>query len=348
MVLIVFFVFLTLSFCSFFPIRNKNLELLLLLFFALVLIAFAGLRPEGIDRDYLNYKEIFLYLSENSTYLVEYGFVLITKVIHLFSGSYFVLFFVFASFSVIVKTYSIYKLSDYVFISFLIYFSNTYILQEFTQIRAGLASGLVLLSIIPLQAKRHVQFFIIAAIAVLFHFSALVLFFIWFLNPEKINKYFWAAIIPLSYLILFIGLSPINLYKLIPIEAIQAKLDTYILLQEVDSEEKVNVLSTLVLLRTIMTMYLLWNSNKIQEINKYAILLIKIYITSIVVLIVASSTSAIALRLSEFFVVAEIVALPLVIDTINPRYRIFARIIVILFSAVLLFFHFRAKTLLIF
>jgi len=347
MILLIFTLFLFLSFLALFEIKDKNTEILLLMFCSLLLILFAGFRGGGVDRDYANYKEIFLNLTENSTYYIEPGFIIITKVVNFFSGTHLFLFFLFALLGVTIKSYAICKLSDYVFISLLIYFSNIYILNELTQIRAGVASGLLLLSLIPLQVKKNYQFFFIAFIAVLFHLTALVLFFVWFFDTDKINKKVWFVIIPLSYIVLFIGLSPVDIYKVIPIESIQAKVSTYIQLQE-SGDEKVNVISTLVLLRLIVIFYLLKCIDKIQLENKYAIILTKIYIISLVALIVMSRTAAVALRFNEFFVVVEMFTLPLIIYTFPPKLRLIPRIIIVVFAAVLLFFHFRSKTLLIF
>ncbi|SFA42241.1 EpsG family protein [Pedobacter suwonensis] len=347
MVLLIFTLFLFLSFLALFEIKDKNTEILVFMFCSLLLILFAGFRGEGMDRDYANYKEIFLNLTENSTYYVEPGFIIITKVVNFFSGTAVLLFLLFAILAVTIKSYAISKLSDFLFVSLLIYFSNIYILNELTQIRAGVASGLLLLSIVPLQAKKNYKFFLIAFTAVLFHLTSLVLFLIWFLDTDKINKKVWFIIIPLSYIALFIGLSPIDLYKLIPIESIQAKINTYILLQE-SGDEKVNVISTLVLLRLVVIFYLLKYIDKIQVENKYAIVLTKIYIISLAVLIVMSRTAAVALRFNEFFVVVEMFTLPLIIYTFPPKLRLIPRIIIVVFAAVLLFFHFRSKTLLIF
>lgn len=348
MIIVLLIVFLLLSFLSMFKIENKYIEIFVLLFCTLFLILIAGFRGEGFDRDYLNYKEMFLFLDKNSTYFVEPGFILIRNFTRIFLPTPVLLFLVFAILGVSIKAYSIIKLSDYVFLSFLIYFSNIFILHDLTQIRAGIASGLMLLSLIPLQAKKNYQFFIVALLAVFFHYTALVLLLIWFLSTEKINKKVWYLIIPISYILLYLSISPLDFYKLIPIDAIQAKVRTYILLQEANEDDKVNVISTLVILRIFIIIYILKNIDIIQSINKYSIILIKIYIISISVLIIMSKTTAIALRFNEFFLTIEIVALPLVLYTVQPRFRIIPRVLLIVFSAILLFFHFRSKTLLIF
>jgi len=348
MIVILFLIFFGLCFLSLFKIKDKSLEVYLLILISLVLIVIAGFRGSGFDRDYGNYSEIFLMWNKDTTYLVEPGFIAIAAVSRFFSSTPVLLFLIFAILGVSIKTYSITKLSDYIFVSVLIYFCSIYILHDLTQIRAGVASGLMLLSLIPLEARKKYQFFGVVFLAVMFHFTALVLLPFWFLKSDRINKKVWYLVIPLSYLLLYLSMSPLDFYKVIPIAGIEAKVRTYILLQEANEDDKVNVISTLVIFRIMYIIYILRNINVIQAANKYAILLVKIYIMSISILIIMSKTTAIALRFNEFFLTVEVVALPLILYTVGPKHRIYPRVLLIAFSAVLLFFHYRAKTLLIF
>ena len=343
-----FLIFLILSFFSLFKIKDRVVENFILVIISFVLILISGFRGEGLDWDYVTYKEIFLSLDKNSTYFVEPGFVFITYFVRFFANSVVLLFLIFAILGITIKTYSITKLTDYIFLSLLLYFSSIYILHDLTQIRAGVASGLMLFSLIPLQNKNKYQFFGIVFCAILFHFSAFVLLPIYFLKSDKINKKVWILVIPMSYALLFLSISPIDFYKLIPIAGIEAKVQTYILLQEANEDDKVNVFSTLVLLRILFIIYILRNIDVISLANKYAILLVKIYIIALSILIIMSKTSAIALRFNEFFLTVEFVVLPLILYTVEPKNRIFLRLLLIVFSAILLFFHYRAKTLLIF
>lgn len=347
MIIVLFLIFLLLAFLSLFKIENKTTEMFILILLSLILILFAGFRGEGFDRDYGNYKEIFLLWDKNSTYFIEPGFIFIASIARAFS-SIILLFLLFAILGVSIKVYSITKLSDFVMISFLIYFCSIYILHDLTQIRAGVASALMLLSLIPLQKKNKYQFFLVVLLAILFHFTALILLPFWFLKSDKINKKIWYLLIPISYVLLFLSISPLDFYKLIPIAGIEAKVNTYILLQEANEDDKVNVISTLVILRIIFLVYILKNIDVIQAINKYAIILIKIYTIALSILIIMAKTSTIALRFNEFFLTVEVVTLPLILYTVEPKNRIYPRILLIVFSAILLFFHYRAKTLLLF
>jgi hypothetical protein len=337
-----------LCFLSLFKIESKVTETSTLALISCVLILVAAFRGEGFDRDYNNYKEIFLLWDESSTYLIEPGFIVIANFARIFFSTPILLFLLFALLGVSIKVYSINKLTDFVFISLLIYFCNIYILQDLTQIRAGVASGLMLISLVPLKSRKKTPFFIVAFLAIMFHYTAFVILPFWFFKVDKINKKIWFTIIPFSYLLLFLAISPLDLYELIPIDSIQAKIRTYILLQEADTENVVNVFSTLVFIRLLFISYILKKIDIIQEENKYAIIVIKIYIISIAVLVVMSKTTAIALRFNEFFSAVEIVALPLILYAIEPGRRIYARILLVVMSAILLFFHYRAATLLIF
>lgn len=348
MIIILFLIFVGLSFLSMFKIKDRSFEIFLLNLISFILILVAGFRGEGVDKDYGNYSEIFLLWDKDSTYFVEPGFIVIAAIARFFFATPILLFLIFAILAVNIKIYSITKLTDYIFVSVLIYFSSIYILHDLTQIRAGVASGLMLLSLIPLEARKKYQFFAVVLLAILFHYTALILIPFWFLKSDRINKKVWYLIIPVSYVLLFLSISPLDFYKLIPIAGIEAKVRTYILLQEANEDDKVNIISTLVLLRIMFIIYILRNINVIQAVNKYAIILVKIYVISISILIILSKTTAIALRFNEFFLSVEVVALPLILYTVEPKNRIYPRILLIVFSAMLLFFHYRAKTLLIF
>jgi hypothetical protein len=247
---------------------------------------------------------------------------------------------------VTLKFYGIIKISEFWFFSMLVYLSNIFIIQDMTQIRAGVCSALLLLSIIPLRNKNNAGFFALATLACLFHFSGLVIFLFWFLDTEKINRTIWALIIPVCYLAFLFHLNVSTLSRLIPIASVQAKLNVYFLLQNSVSEAKVNVFSALIAIRIVLVYLFLYKLEFLYTKNKYAIILIKIYLLSIGVIIIAADISTLAFRLNELLSITEVVVIPFLIYLFKPKFL--GELAVFLFALMLVFFHIRAHTLLVF
>jgi len=161
------------------------------------------------------------------------------------------------------------------------------------------------------------------------------------------NKYIWLSLIPLSYIFLFLDITPINMYRIIPIIAIQSKIETYILLQQGESFGKeVNIFNSLVIIKYFLIIYFVLNVDSLRKANKYSIIFLKAYILSIVLLIITSKISTLSFRLNEYLSVVEIVLLPVL--TVICRPKVLGYILVLLFSGFLMFLQFRAETLLIF
>jgi len=144
---------------------------------------------------------------------MEPGFVLLSYISGLFStNSVRIVFVVFALFSVFLKITAIRVLALDIYYSIYLYIVLYFVLHEMTQIRAGLASGIFLYAIPSLEKNKSRYVFLIL-IASLFHYSALVLLVLIFVNHNSINR---------------------PLYFLLPILAIITSIfsSTYILLLE--------------------------------------------------------------------------------------------------------------------
>lgn len=337
--------FLLLSFLSLFVIRDRANLLIVFSVLQTLIIFIIAFRGESVDKDYLTYNELFY--ADGPGLYIEVSFLIIRSIVKFIFGDRFILLIIIYAFlGVCLKFYGIKKMSNFWMLSILIYVSNIFIIQDLTQIRAGVCAGLLLISLIPLEAKKNLKFFLLAFIAILFHYSGLIILLFWFLDTQRINKLFWALVIPVCYIIYFAHFTFLNFLSIIPIESIQAKLNVYFLMQDTVDEAKVNVLNVLILLRIFLAYIFLYKLDFLYEKNKYTVLLTKIYIMSIGVLVFTADVSTIAFRLNELLSVSEIILLPLILYLFKPR--LIGKVVVITFAAILLFFHFRAHTLLIF
>ena len=327
------------------PIKFEKIKLFWLCLFGFIFFLVAAFRPEELDNDFLMYKDLFLYMKNTGHEMMEPTFYVISKVTKYFTSDYRTIFIIYAGLSVFTKLFAIKKISSFYFLSLLIWLSNSFILHDMTQIRASVGAALMLVSIVPLVNKNRKCFFIIAVIAVLFHFSSLIILPFVLLKTDKFNKKIWLSLIPFAYIIIFLGFSPLDFYRIIPIQTVQAKVQAYILFQQIDAKDVVNIFSSLVFFKVIIILFFSFNIKKIYEQNRYAIICLKIYIISLVLLISFSKVIAVSLRLSELVGVVEIVLIPMVIFGFKPKYKVVAALFVIFYALLLFYLHIRSETL---
>lgn len=311
-----FLIFLLISLFSLYKNgQTKNIFFIcsgLLLFF---IAAFRG----SIDNDYLGYVALYNKASMLTTIRIEPTFLIISFIVKQLFNNVLFLFIIYALLGVCLKFYAIKKLTDFWLLSVLIYFSNFFIFHEMTQIRVGVASALILLSIKPLLDRRFRTFLIIITLAILFHYSALIALPLYFLNGRKINILLFALVIPVSYLFYFFNIHITFLIDLIPIPGVSAKFHQYKDLSTLNYAHKVNVLSYLHLSRCLLAFLFLWKWEILQQNNKFSILLIKIYIIAISILIIFADIPAIGARASELLMPVEILLIPYLMYIIKQK-----------------------------
>lgn len=330
------------------PIRYPIVKKYLYFLQTISLILFATFRGIDFDRDQSLY--LYSFNSTQSLENLEYSFSIIVNIVKKISGNFVWLLFIYALIGVSLKLIAIKKMTEFFFLSIVVYISNTYILQDLTQIRAAVCSGFLLLSLIPLYNRNIKLFYLFAILAISFHFSGIPILFLYFLDPKEINTKIWSLLLPMSYIFLFIGLTPLGLAKIFSLELIQKKLEVYFSAGKEVGSEKVNVFNTLVIFRFIFTYILLFNIEKIYKKNKYAIILLKVYIISQILLVQLSEVTTLAMRFNELFGVVEMIVIPFVLYSYAKKDMTFVllRLSIYIFACMLLFFHFRAETLLIF
>ena len=235
MILLICALFLILSLTTLFITDNsikpyeKNTDLflkILFIFIGILLFFISGFRAVGIDRDYYNYINLYEENKDSWSFLIEPSFILISKFVKTcFNSNVTFLFVLFALIGVSTKMYAIKQLSEFWSLSLLLYISYSFILQDMTQIRVGVAAGFILLSIEPLYERKFWKFLIFSICAILFHYTALIIILLWFLNPTKINVKLYGLIIILVYLINLTSSFYISeLLQYIPILPLQNKI----------------------------------------------------------------------------------------------------------------------------
>lgn len=293
--------------------KDKRFSAALRVICTLGLVAFAGLREIGIDQDSYGYL-LYYNLSDGRMSLsAEPTFVLLSSVVRAISidHGFRLLLVVFALLGVTLKVYAINKISEHFWLSFITYFSYFFFFHEFTQIRAGVASGLILLSLYWVFHRNLSMFLFLIGVAALFHFSALVALPIYFLRNDlgRSIKVMIGLAIPLG--LVFRGVD-LNFASMLPSELISSKIEVYNKLSET-ADLRLNIFNLFYLVKYILLYVLLLFSDRIAEKSKMFPLMLQMYALSMFFYIALSFNTAFAMRISEIFGVVEIVLIPTLI-----------------------------------
>lgn len=292
----------------------------ILLFSGILLTIMATFRPDNMP-DKPNY--ISFFLNDFEVERFEIGFVVISEVIRKINNDLIFFFFFFAAFSIYLKLWAIKRITSLVWGALLIYIANIFILHDMIQMRCAIASGFLLHAVFYIWKRNLKGFLITSFIAFFFHYSAIIIFPLWFLNVEKINRFFYFALILSSY-ILAGHISILNYVNYIPIDGIQNLVNMY----ERTVGNDVNIYNAIQLSRVFICVWFLVNMKSVYLNNSISILLVKIYAISISALPLFSSVPVVAFRVSELYQVVEIVLIPMLIYSI-PRIETLLRVWVI-------------------
>lgn len=312
----------TFIFCFSFLLRDSNLRKIFYKSLCIILILIIILLDKSNLPDYFAYVSYFT----TDYLLIEPTFIIIRRIIKLYSNDVIWLFSIYAVLGVGLKFIAFKKLTPLLFLTVAIYIASYWTYHELIQIRAGVAAGILLLSIKPLYEKK-LTFFGIVLIASLFHASAVSFFPLWFIRRKSNLDYvIYLTIIPLSMLLYLIDCDLIGILKHIPISFIQDKIigyanvNTDVAVRGVLTPEEYNPFITWYIIKVLIC-YLLWLYNKdISKKNKYFLLLLKIYTIGISFLWFLGGVPTIATRISELFGIVQILIIPMLIFARLPKY----------------------------
>ncbi|MEJ7587419.1 MAG: EpsG family protein [Ferruginibacter sp.] len=323
------FIFIMLSLLVVLDFIKLKYKQVIFIFTGLFLFAVAAFRPPALDRDYNSYIRLFNMNLVLGQAFVEPSFILLSNIIHhyLFGNPAF-LFAIYAGIAVTCKFIAIRQLSDYAFLSILIYFSYSFILHDITQIRAGVSVGFVLLAIRPLYQRQGFKFLFFALLAIFFHYSALLVLPLWFLAPGQINTRLYAAIIFISYGVFFFSdLVLTNIINYLPQGILLNKIASY----ESDNNTALNIFNSWQIMRCLLCFLFLWKIKIIQEQNPYSVLFLKIYVIATAAFVLLATNPTFAGRISDLFSIIDIVMLPSLLYIIKPAWVAVSVVILVCF-----------------
>ncbi len=301
-----------------FPTRIKSINRISSVLLVVILALFAAFRERKLVKDYEMYVQAWNRLDYEVNQ-IEVSFIFIRNVLRDdFGLAYISIFITYALLGVITKVLAVKKLSDFFYLSILIYISHFYILHELTQIRAGVAAGFILLAIIPLYKRNFKLFLLFITIAILFHYSAIMILPLWFLKSNSKVKFLY-FVVPAGFILYFVGF---NFMHNIPIAYFQTKMDAYQELsrKRTDGFDTINVFNVFYLIKVAVFYFILINREKISHHNAYFYLLLRIEGLSLLALPALALIPAIAYRVHEFLGVVEIILFPLIVYAFKRRY----------------------------
>jgi hypothetical protein len=309
--------------------KGKLKETQALVCISIVLIFVAGLRMPGIDRDSVNYIDFFNSFGSPAEYFTDLNknifyeplyYLIPSTIRYTFDLSTYWTFLVIAIIAITLKIYAIKKLTDLALLSVLVYFGHFFILHEMTQIRAGVASAIVLLCIVQIEHKRFLYFIGLILLGTLFHFSIVIFIPFFFLSAEELNKKLYLALLYFPYIMYALKVNILTILDQLHLGVISNKLQLYNDLFEKGDDSEINVFNVLFIIQLIICTVFIIKSEVLYQENRYALLLIKIYAISASFFVLFSAIPIIAFRLSELLQIVQIILLPFLLYLLRPHY----------------------------
>lgn len=314
-------------------------ERICLVFCFCILVIFAGLRDIDVSKDGENYVTGFQtmgapleYFSKfDDWFFFEPAYYLFPSLLRLAFPTYYVflVFLLFAIIGVHINLKGIFKLSLFPILSVVVYYSHNYLLHEMTQIRVGVACGLLLLSTYYHFHKKHIAFIFSILIALLFHYVALLTALIFFLKSTTFSRK-WALLILIIAMMIAVVRSDLLITPLLQLNFVFI-LKLVKTLQGMDEERNaINIFNVAFLMNLAVLIWIIIKAHTIQQKNKYAYLAIKVHLLSVVLYFLFSAISMVAFRLYEFFGIISIVTVPFIVHTL--RIKIFSYCLVFFYA----------------
>ncbi len=308
------------------PVFYRKIEKLIFPIVFFVLFVFAASRGIYVDRDSPTYVDIFQkllgsqveYLTFNRIAIYEPSFYIIPLISHFLVGESYYLYLTFSIFAflgVYFKLKSFY-LSNSFFLSVIFYVSSLYFLHEMTQIRIGVATGILLLSLRYVYNRKFFPFILLIIFACFFHYSSILFFPVYFLDRYKIHKNLSLFAIIGAYIL---ATFKVNILQVSGIGFLFPKVELYMMRAEKGIDEELSIWNFNVLLSLIFTIVFLLKSHQFIPKNKYFILMLKINIISILSFLIFLPVPVLAARVSQIFNIVQICLYPSIIYLFDKK-----------------------------
>ncbi len=301
-----------------------------LVFAFCVLTTFAGFRLLGPDTDFTHYLNLFNYGYHPQGDTKELSFVFFRYVFSNAFGreGFYWFLFAYATLGVGLKLYAISRHSVNVWYSIFVYLMTYYPLHEYTQVRVGVAAGIVLLSLSDVIKGVRLAFLLKIFFASLFHWSALALIPVYFFRNKQLHFFFAAIFISLLSIPFKTEVLNLVAYALSFSESFSRYYNVHS--GHVESFRVVNLVFLLNLALIICSLWLVLRGKISAKIDNLPSLLVAVHLFSLFVYLFFSALDrpVISFRLSELYSVVMLLSIPL-FSKLSGR-NIFLKLIVFL------------------
>ncbi len=305
------FVFIVLLACTDTLNVKSQQKWFLVFLLGCILALFAGLRYDfpdyGAYTDYfklLNSKTVIASEADLAIVASDKGYIIINKIIGIFTHNPVFLFLVMAFLSVGINLSCYKKYTPYFFTAVLFYYVHTYIGREMMQIRAGLACALCLYSIRYIVEKKLGWFLVMVALAATIHLGALPFAISYFLSYCNF-KIRTLKILVITSLLIGLCMPLGQFLKALPYMEGLERLQNYSGWE--DYNGSLGILSNpTVLKQLIIVAVCLKYYHYLQErVYAFSIILV-IYVFSVCWLMVWNDFGIVAARIATFFSIGEV------------------------------------------
>ncbi len=285
-----------------------------------IMLVLAAFRPYGIDNDSPNYVAMF-YGTSGEEIDVEVSFAMIVSFVKIFTDDPRLLFVVYALLAVPLRAYSLARLSKYWMMSLLLWLAYYYIMQDFTQIRGAVATGVFIFSLFYLQQGKRLLFVILVMLALFFHTISLIYLPLIFLSTKPLSNVKVTLLAVLPVIAVLINLLHIDPVMYLPIPYLQERIELYEALRDTGiMGDEINVFNVVFLAKLLIFYFILWKHRVITEAMPALPLLLQIFVFSVCSFLVFSFLPVLAWRLTEALGVVEMVLFPCVAYAFEERY----------------------------
>ncbi|MEH0714113.1 EpsG family protein [Vibrio owensii] len=312
--------------------------------FYLLLVMFVGIRYASID--YFNYEEIYHYVDNISemgfpNYIPSSGekpteslYALLTLFIKSVGGSFEIFIFVVASISIGMKLYAFKKMSNFFYLSVLLYIA-IWMRADLGQIRNGLSSALALMAVYYLYHSRKLIFTLAATSSLLVHIAAVLSFLLIFMK-KLARPWIMCAVLSVSFAMAAAG--GFGMTIVLYVAEIMGLGNEFRLVRYMDSKfaESYSILGGTVLVHLIIAVFILFFYKRLVKVNKYNSVLIPMYIYGFAMMLFFIDYGIMFARIKDLFCTpASVIILPSIVLMFHRRSRPLIYLFLIAFSALM-------------
>ncbi|MBO1550550.1 EpsG family protein [Yersinia pseudotuberculosis] len=287
--------------------------------FLVFLAIFCGLRSNTVDYDYIEYVRIYnnipslfdLFSDGLKDIHGDALFFLISSLVKSLNLDVYVVFMVFAFSSIFIYRWCLLNFSVYPFLSIFIYFCHGFLNKEMTQIRAGLASAFILISLCFFCERKKTKSFITMILSFLSHSSALPVVLLNTCNFFLKEKHYRVIVLFFLSVGLFFIWEP--LFNILPENiSIVKNVNNYVYWDKYNYS--LSLLNPVLLKQLFYVFIFIYMRDKYKWPSNMNIFIFS-YVFSVCWLIAFSDMAILASRISNLFSVSELILVPYAIKT---------------------------------